>query len=64
MGNALTAVVLIGGRIVGTWRRVLRRESVLIGIHPFRRMTKTEAGRVSAAAAKYGRFLGLPVVLA
>jgi hypothetical protein len=62
MGNALTAVILIGGRIVGTWRRVLRRESVLIGIHPFGRMTETEARTVTAAAARYGRFLGLPVV--
>jgi hypothetical protein len=63
LGAALTGVILIGGRIVGTWRRIIRRDGVIIEPRPFRRLTKAEKAGVAAAAAKYGRFLGLPARL-
>jgi hypothetical protein len=62
-GNALAYVIVLDGRIVGTWKRRLGRESVLIEANPFRRLTRGEKGAVTEAAHRYGRFLDLPVSL-
>ncbi len=64
MGNALTAVVVVDGRIVGSWRRTLDKEAVAIEINPFRPLTKAEQRTVAAAAQRYGEFLGKPIVIA
>jgi hypothetical protein len=63
MGNALTAVIVINGQIVGSWRRMLDKDTVTIELNPFRRLTKAEQRAVAAAAQRYGEFLGLPVIL-
>jgi hypothetical protein len=63
LGNALTAVIVVDGQIVGTWKRRLRKDSVLIEIHPFRRMTRGEKMAVAEAAQRYGAFQELPVLL-
>ncbi len=64
MGNALTAVVVIDGRIVGTWRRTLNKAAVVIEINLFKRPTKAEQQAATLAAQRYGEFLNLSVVLA
>jgi len=63
LGNALTAVIVIDGQIVGTWKRTLRKDSVVIDIHPFRRLTRVEKGAVAEAAQRYGAFHELPASL-
>jgi hypothetical protein len=63
MGNALTAVIAIDGRIVGTWKRRLSARTVTIQTRPFERLSRDGARAVAAAARRYGEFLGLPVVL-
>lgn len=63
MGNALSYVVVVDGRIVGTWRRTLKKAVVIIETCMFARLTKTENRAVAVAAHRYGVFLGLPVVL-
>jgi hypothetical protein len=63
MGNALTAVVVVDGQIVGTWRRTLNKEAVVVEISSFTRLTKAEQRAVLAAAQRYGEFLDLPVAL-
>ena len=63
MGNALTAIVVVDGQIVGTWRRTLRKDAVVIETTFFARLTKTENRAVTAAAQRYGEFLDLPVML-
>lgn len=62
-GNAVTAVIAIDGRIVGTWRRRMRAKAVTIETRPFERLSREAARAVTAAARRYGQFLGLPVVL-
>jgi hypothetical protein len=64
MGNALYYVVVVDGRIVGTWNRTLKKEAVIIEMRLFTRLTETENLALAAAAHRYGQFLGLSVVLA
>jgi len=61
MGNALSAVIVVDTQIVGTWKRTLTKEAVVIETSPFRRMTRAEKEAVAEAAERYGRFHDLPV---
>lgn len=64
LGNALTAVVLLDGRIVGTWKRTLHTASVAIETDIYPHLSRTQREAVAAATERYGAFLGLPVDLA
>jgi hypothetical protein len=63
MGNALTAVIAIDGRIVGTWKRKVSAKAVAIETRRFDPLSRAGSRAVAAAARRYGEFLGLPVVL-
>ena len=62
-GNALTAVIAIDGRIVGTWKRKVTAKAVTIETRPFEPLSRASARAIVAAAGRYGEFLGLPVDL-
>ncbi|MGH2456744.1 MAG: DNA glycosylase AlkZ-like family protein, partial [Candidatus Limnocylindria bacterium] len=64
MGNALNYIVVVDGRIVGTWKRKLRKAEVVIQTDIFTRLTRAGKEAIAAAAARYGVFLGRSVVLA
>jgi len=64
MGNALTSVLILDGKIAGTWKRVIKKERVEIMTHPFRSLRKDEHEAVKAAAMRYGEFLEMPSELA
>lgn len=64
LGNALTYIVVVDGQVVGTWKRTLRRDRVLIETNIFTQLAKDAQRAVVAAAHRYGEFLGLPVELA
>jgi hypothetical protein len=63
MGNALTAVVVVDGQIVGTWRRTLDKGTVTIEINYMSHVTKAQQRMVAAAAQRYGEFLEKSVTL-
>jgi len=54
-------VVMVGGRVVGTWRRVLEKEAVALRTTLRRALGTSEQSAVRTAAREYGRFMGLPV---
>lgn len=54
-------VIVSGGQIVGTWKRTIKKNAVVMTHQPFSNVSKAEAFQV--AAQRYGQFLGLPVVL-
>ena len=64
MGNALTYVVVVDGQIVGTWKRALGKDEVIIRIEYLSRMTQAQTRAVAIAAQRYGEFLQKSVVLA
>jgi hypothetical protein len=63
LGNALSYIVIVDGRIVGTWKRTLSKDAVAIETHIFTTLTKAENRAVAQAAQRYGEFLGLLVTL-
>ena len=63
MGNALTAVIILDGKAVGTWKRVLKEDKVEIKLNPFKKLTEIERSSVKKAAKRYGDFLGKKVIV-
>ncbi len=64
-GNVVfSSAIVIGGRVVGSWKRSFQKEAVIITLSPFSPLTKAETLAVTEAAHRYGSFLGLTAVLA
>jgi len=63
MGNALTAVIILDGAIVGTWKRNLKKDKIVVIFNLFRKLSRTEENALSEAAKRYGLFLDMPVIL-
>jgi hypothetical protein len=53
--------VVVDGEVRGTWHRQLRGGRVRLDVTPFAPLPAATWGGVRAAAAAYGRFVGLPV---
>ena len=62
-GGMLDPVVVVDGRVVGVWKRTLRKDAVLVKATLFSVVSRVEASAVEAAADRYGRFLGIPARL-
>jgi hypothetical protein len=56
-------IIVIDGQIVGIWKRVLKKGSVIITPGPFNLLTAAENEALLLAANQYGAFLGLPMEL-
>jgi hypothetical protein len=57
-------IIVIDGQIRGTWKRTLKRNSVMVEVNPFRALKKTEMKAVTQAVEDYAGFLDLPYTLA
>ncbi|HVY46065.1 MAG TPA: crosslink repair DNA glycosylase YcaQ family protein, partial [Minicystis sp.] len=57
-------VVLVDGRIVGTWTRVARRGSVAIDVEAFASVAPAARRALERAAHRYGAFAGAEATLA
>lgn len=55
--------IVSNGRIVGTWKRSIKKGGVFIGAQPFTSLAPAEEAAFAVAAQRYGAFLGLPVTL-
>ncbi len=63
MGAALRYVMVIDGRIVGTWKRKLEREVVRIELAFFEPPSRAAAAAVAQEAERFGAFLGRPAAI-
>jgi hypothetical protein len=63
MGNALTSVLILSGKIAGTWKRIIKKGCVEIVINLFVRLRGAERGALKSAAVGYGEFLGMPIIV-
>ncbi len=61
---ALNHTIVMNGRIVGNWKRVLKKDAVVITPYAFSAFTDAEHQTFTTAAHHYGKFLDLPVILA
>lgn len=55
----LSPAVLLGGRLVGTWKRKLAKRSVVVETTLRRALKRTEAAALRDAVASYRQYLGL-----
>jgi hypothetical protein len=60
---AFGIVIVIDGRIVGGWKRVIEKERVLLSLSPFRALPEAEQQALAQVVQRYSAFLGKPVVL-
>lgn len=51
-----------GGRVVGTWKRLLKKSPAVVTAETFDPLSASEAGQFSALAKQYGRFIGVAEV--
>ena len=57
-GNGLfQPIVVIDGRVAGTWKRVLETDAVTVATTPFASWSTTERRALRSAAGRYARFL-------
>jgi hypothetical protein len=59
LGNFQHAMVF-AGQVAGTWRTIAGRTSLVVDVAAQRRLTHAERRALAQAAARYGRFLGVP----
>ncbi len=62
-GNAMTAVIVLYGKVAGTWEKRVKKDSIEILLNPFRELTDEEQGEVEREVERYGRFFGRRVEL-
>ena len=60
-GNVLNNTVVLNGRVIGTWRRTLKKDRAIITPNHFTSLNEAETSAFMEAANHYGAFLGLPV---
>lgn len=61
-GNGMFLPMMVqNGRVVGTWKRKLKKRSVSIEYAPFGKLKKADTAAFDIAARRYGEFLGLMV---
>jgi hypothetical protein len=56
-------MIVIDGQVVGTWKRTLKKDAVIITSSPFAKLSKAETRSFAAAASRYGKFINASVVL-
>ena len=55
--------IVFDGFVTGTWKRTFKGGAVVIETSPFQLLTAAENDALSAAADRYGEFMGMPAVL-
>jgi hypothetical protein len=64
-GNGIfNPIVVIDGRVTGTWKRTFKKDTVVMTFSPFESWSAAQAHAIAAAAERYGRFVGKTAVVA
>jgi hypothetical protein len=64
-GNGMfLPTLVIHGRVAGTWKRAVKKKSVVVTVSPFTALKKAEKEVLAQAAGRYGKFFGMPAEIA
>jgi hypothetical protein len=55
------ATIVRGGRVVGIWKRTLKKKAVVVAVQPLLPFTAADRGKAEAALQPYAAFLDLPL---
>ena len=61
-GGIFNPIIVIDGKVVGTWKRTFKKNSVVITLSPFAPFSNQELKRIEKASQDFGTFLHMPVV--
>jgi Winged helix DNA-binding domain len=56
--------LVIDGQVLGTWKRTLTRNKVLVEVDSFHPLKSAETRSLATSVRQYGQFLNLPAQLA
>jgi hypothetical protein len=62
-GNALTAVIILDGKVAGSWKRSLKKGRIEIQLNPFRKLESKAKDALETEVRRYGKFWGMPAVI-
>ncbi len=62
-GGILNPVIVVNGKVIGTWKRTLKNNCVSISLALFRNIHGFEKKAIEEAAKEYATFLGVPYSL-
>jgi hypothetical protein len=60
-GGILNPIIVVNGKVIGTWKRTVKKESVNIELYPFTKTSKSLYNEIAEVAKEYGKFLSKPV---
>lgn len=64
-GNGIfSAIIIINGKVVGTWKRVIKKDTVSVELNPFAALTGSQQSTLNKVAKQYGKFLKMKVEIA
>ena len=55
------STIIHDGRVIGTWRRTIKKNLVSIAYSTFKPLSVTQHGLLREQAVRFGAFLGLPL---
>jgi hypothetical protein len=63
-GNGIfNPIVVVDGRVLGTWKRVFKKDTVMMTFSPFESWSTAQADAIAAAAERYGQFVGKTAIV-
>jgi hypothetical protein len=62
-GGMLNPTLVSRGRVIGTWKNVVKKDKVTLNMVPFRPLQKAEKHSLAVAAERYGKFLGKTIMI-
>lgn len=64
-GNVLfNNTIIHDGKVIGTWKRTLKKNSVVLELNPFTPLTEQQTKSITTAAKRYSDYLGLKLEMA
>ena len=60
-GNVLNPTIVLNGLVVGTWKRIIKKDSVLLTPTLFTPLAKAESRALVESVSRYSAFLNIPV---
>jgi DNA glycosylase AlkZ-like len=61
-GNGIfNPTMIMHGRVVGTWKRALKKDALVVTLSPFAKLKQAETRAFIPAANRYGKFLGASI---
>jgi len=60
-GGVFRPIIVVDGRVVGTWKANARKAAIVVTRTPFGNLSRAQEHSFSEAARRYADFLGMPL---